>query len=129
MRRRIGAMFVDIPDDRMSLPEAYWLWGVVGNLFISTGMGSAWGTFPPPLPMIAWLAYNVWAHYKIWSAAKVYAGLSLWKVLAQTAVVLSCVLMILGTIGLLGVLLERINNLDPENGRVLYQLLLARITP
>src|SRR5690606_30900443 len=121
-----GVQTCALPISSISLPQAYWVWGVVGNLAISIVAVSLWGPYPPPLPMIAWLGYNVWVHLQIWYAAIAYKGLPLWKGLAQCIVLLGVALIVLGTINLLGDLLDRINHLHPEQGDVLFQIFWAQ---
>src|SRR5690606_40051099 len=67
-----GVQTCALPISSISLPQAYWVWGVVGNLAISIVAVSLRGPYPPPLPMNAWLGYNVWVHLQIWYAAIAY---------------------------------------------------------
>jgi hypothetical protein len=105
-----------------TLPQAYWLYGVVGNIAISIVAVTIWGKQLPPVALLGWTGYNVYVVVLIWAAAEQYTGFKLWKGLAQAAAILSLAL-IIATLVLVGRdVLSRLDNLQPGRG-IIEQLL------
>ncbi len=71
----------------------YWVWGVIGTLVISYGLGFLFltlGLSPFIAPVIT-LAYWIPVAIGIWKSSDNYKGNKVWAILAKVAVVLGAI--------------------------------------
>ena len=85
--------FKDMMAGKERLVITYWLWGVIGTMIVSWGLGLLFGTFglPPMLAPVVTLGYWAPVAMGIWKSSDAYKGPSHWALLAKIAVVLGLI--------------------------------------
>lgn len=78
-----------LPAEPLSLPTAYWLYGVAGNIAIGIFTALVWGQDLPHGVAAVWIGYSAWNLVLIWDAATHYRGLVLWAGLAKVFVIIN----------------------------------------